>query len=375
MSPLPTTTAFPKVYLPLVLSLFAFALSAAEPKGADYPDHSNLLVVRDANGHERRVATPQDWAARRRHILDGMQEVMGPLPERPKLPPLDIITSETFDAPSYTRKTITFATEPGDRLSAYLYIPKGIEKKRSRPGVVALHPTNRALGKKVVDGQSPLPNRAYARELAQRGYVVIAPDYINMGEYRFDFRKGGYQSATMKAILNHMRCIDLLESLDEVDSKRIAAIGHSLGGHNSIFLGVFDPRVKVVVSSCGWTPFHDYYGGKIAGWSHDGYMPRLKTHYKLDPDLVPFDFYELVSALAPRPFMTNSPLHDDNFDYRGVKKAIAKAREVYKLYGADDMIQARYPDAKHDFPTAVREESYRFIDRALKHKPIRNSKS
>ena len=154
-----------------------------------------------------------------------------------------------------------------DRLPAYLYIPKIPVAKRpaekhSRPAVVALHPTSVALGKKVVDGQSKLPNRAYARELAERGYVVVAPDYINMGDYRYDFRKGGYVSATMKGIFNHMRCVDLLQSLDLVDPGRIAAIGHSLGGHNSIFLGVFDPRIKAVVSSCGWTPFHDYYGGK-----------------------------------------------------------------------------------------------------------------
>lgn len=372
MTILPATlvkNAFAHAFVILAFLLLATVVFAAEPKGRDYPDHSNLLVVRDADGRERPVKTPQDWAARRRHILDGMQDVMGPLPDRSNLPPLDVKTSETFDAPTYTRQTITFTTEPGDRLSAYLYIPKGIEKKHSRPAVVTLHPTDIALGKKKVDGQSSMPNRAYARELAERGYVVIAPDYVNMGDYKFDFRKGGYDSATMKGIFNHMRCVDLLQSLDQVDPQRIAAIGHSLGGHNSIFLGVFDPRVKVVVSSCGWTPFHDYYGGNITGWSHNGYMPRLKTHYGLDPGRLPFDFYELVAALAPRAFMTNSPLHDDNFDYRGVQKAIPKAREIYKLHNVAELIQARYPDATHDFPTPVRQEAYKFIDQALNHKP------
>ena len=32
------------------------------------------------------------------------------------------------------------------------------------------------------------------------------------------------------------------------------ALGHSLGGHNAIFTAVFDPRLKVVVSSCGFDP-------------------------------------------------------------------------------------------------------------------------
>ncbi len=173
----------------------------------------------------------------------------------------------------------------------------------------------------------------------------------------------------MKGIWNHIRAVDLLQSLPGVDAERIGCIGHSLGGHNSIFLGVFDPRVKVVVSSCGWDPFHYYMDGNLAGWAGKHYMPRIAKVYGADPAKMPFDFYELVAALAPRPFMTNSPSHDSNFDYRGVKKAIAKARDVYKLHGVEQLIQARYPDSGHDFPTSVRQESYRFIDRALKHKP------
>ncbi|MBT4900603.1 MAG: dipeptidyl aminopeptidase, partial [Verrucomicrobia bacterium] len=97
----------------------------------------------------------------------------------------------------------------------------------------------------------------------------------------------------------------------------------------------------------------------------DRYMPLLKTRYKLDPDCVPFDFYEVVAALAPRVFFSNSPLHDSNFDVRGVKKAIPKAREVYKLLGKADALQLRTPDCKHDFPVEVRQESYRIIDQAL----------
>jgi cephalosporin-C deacetylase-like acetyl esterase len=44
----------------------------------------------------------------------------------------------------------------------------------------------------------------------------------------------------MKGIFNHMRAVDLLCSRPEVDPKRIGAIGHSLGGHNAMFVGLFD---------------------------------------------------------------------------------------------------------------------------------------
>lgn len=366
--PIPLPQRFcAKVILPLVILSFSAAIPAAGIKGSDYKDHSNLLVVRDADGRERPVTTAADWAERRKHILAGMQEATGLLPNRTNLPHFDMQVSEEFETDKYKRLTITFVVEQGDRLSAYLYLPKGNAEKHSRPGVVALHSTG-DLGKKIVDGQGPMPNRAYAQELAERGYVVIAPDYCSFGGYNPDLAKLGYVSGTIKGIFNHMRCVDLLQSLDAVDPQRIAAIGHSLGGHNAIFLGVFDPRVKVIVSSCGWTPFHDYYGGKIEGWTSERYMPLLKTRYNLDPDRVPFDFYELVAALAPRPFFSNSPLNDANFDYRGVEKAVAKAKVIYDLLGDADSLQVRYPDSEHDFPNTERHESYRFIDKALDYK-------
>ena len=173
----------------------------------------------------------------------------------------------------------------------------------------------------------------------------------------------------MKAIVNHMRGVDFLQSRVEVDPQRIAAIGHSLGGHNAMFVGAFDERIKVIVSCCGWTPFHEYYGGKIAGWTSPRYMPRLKDDYKLDADKVPFDFYEVVAALAPRAFFSVSPVRDSNFDVVGVHKAEPVAREVFKLLGAADNFQVKYPDCEHDFPDDMRQASYAFIDRILKHKP------
>src|SRR5581483_6177021 len=94
-------------------------------------------------------------------------------------------------------------------------------------------------------------------------------------------------------IWNHMRAVDLLQSLPEVDASRIGAIGHSLGGHNSIFLAVFDDRVKCVVSCCGFCSFPRYFGGDLTGWSHNGYMPRIRDCYGCDPVRVPFDFTEL----------------------------------------------------------------------------------
>jgi hypothetical protein len=94
--------------------------------------------------------------------------------------------------------------------------------------------------------------------------------------------------------------------------------------------------------------------------------------YGLDPDRVPFDFYEVVAALAPRAFFSNSPTRDDNFAVAGVKKATVAAGEVYKLLGADAALVVRHPDCAHDFPPDVRREAYQFVDRVLGHKSVRD---
>ncbi len=207
----------------------------------------------------------------------------------------------------------------------------------------------------------------YALHLAMRGYVTLAPDYPSFGEYAYDFDpKDGYASGPMKAIYDNVRAIDLLQSLPEVDGERIGCIGHSLGGHNAIFTAAFDPRIKAVVSNCGFTRFHKYLGGKLEGWTSARYMPRIASVYGNDPDRVPFDFTEIVAALAPRAFLAIAPLHDDNFEVSGVRDVIAAARPIYLLDGKSEDLSALYPNCNHTFPPVAREAAYAFLGMHLR---------
>jgi predicted dienelactone hydrolase len=293
-----------------------------------------------------------------------MQEVMGPLPDPAKKVPLDVQTLEEVKTDKYRRRKVTIAVEKGDRLPAYLLIPKQINGKV--PAVLCLHPTSPQLGKGVVVGLGPKEDRAYAAHLAELGYVTLAPDYLNSGDYKFDAYKNGYVSATMKGIWNHMRCVDYLQSLPEVDGERIGVIGHSLGGHNSMFVAVFDERIKYIISNCGFNSFPRYYKGDLTGWSHDGYMPRIRTIYEKKPEKMPFDFPEVVGALAPRPFLASAPVKDGNFDVEGVKECITAAKPVYELLGVPEKLAANYPDCGHDFPPEVRKVAYDWLARLLK---------
>ena len=177
-----------------------------------------------------------------------------------------------------------------------------------------------------------------------------------------------YLSGTMKGIWNHVRGLDVLESLPEVDRDRIGCIGHSLGGHNALFVAAFDQRIRAVVTSCGFNAFEDYYGGDLKGWTSDRYMPKIRDDYGCDPKRMPFDFHEILGAMAPRPVFINAPLNDANFAVTGVRKAVASAQEIYRLRGAEQALHVVYPDAGHDFPDETHAAVYQWLDEKLRGK-------
>lgn len=343
---------------------------ASTPASAAEGGPLDLLQWQDAAGAQHRAATAADWAPRRREILDAVQTVMGPLP-RPATPtPLapKVISDASTDA--VRRVKVAYHTDSPDAVvHAWLLMPKAAGAAASpaakRPAVLCLHQTTPA-GKDETAGFSGRASMHYALELAERGYVTLAPDYPSLGEHEYDFDADQYASGSMKAIYDNIRAVDYLQSLPEVDPERIAAIGHSLGGHNAIFIALFEPRIKAVVSSCGFTRFHKYYGGDLKGWAGPRYMPLIAQRYANDPDRMPFDFPELLAALAPRPMLAVAPLEDDNFEVSGVRDSIEAAAPVYRLLGAEGKLQALYPPAGHDFPADARRQAYEFLDEALR---------
>jgi dienelactone hydrolase len=333
----------------------------------------NLLLFRDRDNSQAPVRSVGDWLRRRQEILDGMQAVMGHLPGREKRCPLETIVEQEVDCGSYVRRSITYASEPGGRVSAYLLIPKVVlqENGRRAPAVLCLHGTDNVVGNGTVVGLGSNPNRRYASELAGRGYVTLAPSYPLLARYQPDLKALGWQSGTLKAVWDNIRGLDLLESLPFVKPGAIGAIGHSLGGHNAVFTSVFDDRVKVVVSSCGLDSFLDYYGGdeKVwlpgKGWTQTRYMPRL-AGYRGRLAEIPFDFHELIGALAPRHVLIIAPVNDHNFRSESVDRIVAAARPVYALYGHPERLRVEHPDCGHDFPNEMRELAYELFDSVLK---------
>lgn len=359
--------------------VFLFALVATGIAAADEPaatprlPRDNLLVYRGPKNEIVPVKTTDDWLKRRAEIVRGMESVMGPLPGREKRCPLDMKVEEETDRGSYVLRLVTYSSEPSGRVPVYLCIPKALlngDGKRA-PGVLCLHGTDNVVGHGVVVGIGGRANRQYASELAERGYVTLAPNYPLLAKYQPDLKALGWQSGTLKAVWDNIRGLDLLESLPFVKPGAFGTIGHSLGGHNSVYTAVFDDRIKAVVTSCGLDSYLDYYDGNEKnwfpekGWCQTRYMLKLADYRGRLQD-IPFDFHEMVGALAPRHVLIVAPLKDSNFRAASVDRVAAAASDVFKLYGQPARLRVEHPDCDHDFPQDMRELAYKLFDDVLR---------
>ncbi|NHE56743.1 alpha/beta hydrolase family protein [Cyclobacterium plantarum] len=334
---------------------------------------SNSYILREES--DTPIRSIHEWKEKEKVWKNNMASIMGTLPFRESLSIPTLTYTDSLVESRFTRYQVSFPSDHRNNVTAYLYVP---HQSKNRPAMLVLHSTGEE-GKRIVDGQGPLENRAIARELAEKGYVVMAPDYPSFGEQKnHDFSLDGFPSGTLLGVWNHMRCVDVLSQMEAVDPKRIGVIGHSLGGHNALFAAAHDTRIKVVVSSCGWTPFEFYdigeagtknYGGRLGPWAQERYMPAIKNQL---PDAhLPFDFTDIIALIAPRPVFTNAPLQDSNFSVEGVKTGIHLLAPVYQWMGFPDHLQVRYPDAGHDFPTKIRKEAYAFLDDFFGFKPTK----
>jgi dienelactone hydrolase len=307
----------------------------------------------------------------RQDIQRRMQLVMGEMPPHNRRPaPQWRTVSETRDNARIQRKG-AFAVERSDTADitdwcpARWFIPTSRAKQPKLPAVLCLHQTVR-IGKDEPSGLGGRENLHYARELAERGFVTFAPDYPRFGEYPIDCYAMGYASATMKGMWNHSLALDLLAASPEVDPQRMGCIGHSLGGYNTLFLSAFDDRILATVSSCGFNPFtwNNDEGrgvrGDIKDWSHAGHMPRIADRYGNRAENMPFDFDDVLSAIAPRALFVNAPTRDF-FNCDGVRECLGHVEKLFPR----GQLEAQHPECEHDFPPEVRHRAYQFLEEHL----------
>src|ERR1051326_7099685 len=211
------------------------------------------------------VRTRAAWKRERRAILERIMGVIGEFPKQtPSLEPT-ILSEEKL--PHYIRRKVAYAVESGERVYAWLLLPRStIRARRSTKSaaVLCLHQTI-PKGKDGPVGLADDPSQHYAHELTLRGYVTLTPDHVAAGERKpkgletYDtslfYRRHPQWSDVGKSIWDTGRAVDYLFTLPFVDEKRIGSIGHSLGAHSTAFAMAFEKRIAAGVANCGLTTF------------------------------------------------------------------------------------------------------------------------
>jgi dienelactone hydrolase len=265
---------------------------------------------------------------------------------------------ESVDRGAYARHKIILRTTEYSDLPLYLLVPK---QARRAPAVLALH--GHGYGVKDIiglweDGTERLQPDGYHRDfacgLAEKGFVVAAPEVSCFGERQHNYENahlwrlqptchGGNTYAIMLGksiaglrVLDGLRVVDYLRTRDEVNPDAIGAMGISGGGMHTFFSTCMDERIKACVISgyfCDWRK-------SILSIFHCtcNFVPGLLTLGELS---------DLAALIAPRPLLVEHGTRDDIFPIEDVKRTVEKARRAWEVFGAAQNLATDYFEGRH----------------------------
>ncbi len=301
---------------------------------------------------------------------------LGGFPQRTDLAPSIELP---IDEGEYSRAHLTYEGEKGERIPAWLLTPNGPVPHGGWPALLAIHQhaNQFALGKSEPAGLAGNPMYAYGQELCRRGYLVLCPDLLCFEERRpsregdqdskvldgkeyerFEFTRRLLAGSCLQTkYLHDLTCaVDVLLSLPQVNGERLGAIGHSLGGQETLWLAWYDSRIAAAVSSCGF--------GLLTTIIRDGINHNFAAYI---PDMLGIcDMDALLLDLAPRAFLLTAGESDPLFPIDGVHSIVEKAQRHWAENGQPERFQAHLFPAGHSFPGEVKAQAYAFLDRWLK---------
>jgi hypothetical protein len=196
-------------------------------------------------------------------------------------------------------------------------------------------------------------------QLVQRGYVVWCPrNYINtegadwkVNAQRVLARHPNWTGMT-RMVWDAIRAADFLESLPNVDRKRIGCLGHSLGGKEVLYAMAFDERYQAGASSEGGI------GLRFSNWNDAWYLGE-----RIDQPDFRRENHEVLALIAPRAFLL---LAGNSADDERSGAFIEAVKPVYGLFGTAEKVRLFNHGLGHRYPSEARTVAEEFLDRFLK---------
>jgi dienelactone hydrolase len=289
-------------------------------------------------------------------------EVIGKLPE-PTMP-LNPRTRVIYDEPKWTGYEVMLDVYPDVFASGILLLPKDLKPGEKRPVVVCQHGLEGTPRSTIDPEKSPVYSE-FSKHLCEKGYIVYAPQnpYIGQTHFRQIQRKAQPLKAALFSFIvrQHQRTIDWLETLPNVDAKRIAFYGLSYGGKTAMRVPAIEKRYCLSICSAD---FNEWIGKNVSIELPMSYMWTMEYDmYEFDLGNT-FNYAEMAFLIAPRPFMVERG-HDDGV---GIDEMVdyeyAKIRYLYanKLKLADRTEIEHQPGGHRIFEKGT----YEFLGKHLK---------
>ncbi len=368
----------------------------------DRRDWLALAGVSTAFLRVRGQGPPGDFASLDRLRRD-WRELLGSFPK--ERPSLEARTVKVREEAGVVFHHVRFRSESDNFVTAWLLVPDRRKASSPSTGILCIHPTTSGAGKDLVAGLSgqkrnePLEpkwmSRAYGLELAKRGHVVLCIDLLTDGERvspglgpydsRAFYQKHPAWSMVGKNTWDATRAIDYLLTRPEVDPKQIACLGHSLGGHSSLFAAAFDPRISVTMANggvLGWMRPQDHWaraggyeplapaGEKAkAGVGRYTYIKGFAPYLKDLKKVPPVDFDDLMLLIAPRPLLvmeSEKEFADYGFPAKAAR-VLAAYRPNRPKPERDEFtpFQTKSYPGPHDFPEGIRDFAWKWLENWL----------
>jgi dienelactone hydrolase len=279
------------------------------------------------------------------------------------------------------------------------------------PGILAFHDHGgiKYFGTRKItrtgDDQHPLmkehqknyySGRAWANEIARRGYVVLVSDAFPFASRRVMMRdvpenlRGGlnddnpedpknieayntwaanHESTMAKSLFcagttwpgvffaEDRKALDILCARQDVVKEKIGCGGLSGGGMRTVFAGGLDGRIKCAVCVGFMTTWKDFCVNKSFTHTWMTYVPILPNE---------LDFPEILGLRTPLPTLVLDDTDDELYTVPEMNAADKILQEIYAKAGAADKYKCSYYPGPHKFDADMQAEAFAWFDRWLK---------
>ncbi len=321
----------------------------------------------------------EEWAARRQIVREQtlVSHGLWPMPEKTKLEP---VIHGKIERDGYTVEKVFFASTPGHYVSGNLYRPIVEADGQKYPAVLCPHghwnngrfyENSEANAKneiksnaeKTIEG-AMYPLQARCQMLARMGFVVFFYDMVGYADSKAipHILKSGVPNAEgfadaegelrLQSLMglqtwNSIRALDFIESLPDVDPKRIGITGASGGGTQTFVLTAIDDRVTAAFPAV-----------MVSTAMQGGCICENCSLFRVGTGNI-----ELAAVFAPKP-MAMSGAKDWTVDIE--TKGYPELKQLWKLLGKEENVLAKaFPQFPHNYNQVAREMMYGWFNKHL----------